>query len=113
MTMTPSIECTEHSEHVEHGEHGEPRVDTTQAILLSELVGGLTAVRNEAALRRTIDRWKIRVRDSGFDPDALIDLFKGIRADRDEMSRDYSWAQVDKRELVLVSIDVYTRSCSS
>jgi hypothetical protein len=101
MTTTPSIE---HNEHL---------IDETQASFLNELVSGLTAVRNDAALLRTIDQWKARVRDSGFDPEALIQLFQRVRADRNEIPRDCPWVHVDKRELVLASIDVFTRHGSS
>jgi hypothetical protein len=86
-----------------------PGVDAEQAALIGELVTGLTATRDEAALHRTVDRWKDRVRAGGLDPDALIDLFKCARPDPDGVAGDATWARADKREFVLVCIEVYGR----
>ncbi len=84
--------------------------DAVQARLLSELVAGLTATRNETALCRTIDCWKARVRACGLDPDALIDLVRRECApDRHNVLRDNTWIRADKREFALVCIEVYMR----
>jgi hypothetical protein len=88
--------------------------DAVQAQFLFELVVGLTATRNEPSLRRTIDCWKARVRAGGLDPDALIDLVRRAYAlDRENLSCDSSLIAADKREFVLVCLEVYVRNTTA
>ena len=86
------------------------RVGGPGVALLCELVDRLTATRNEEAVRTTIDTWRDRVYAAGLDPDALFEAFKqapaAVHATCDAVP---SWANVNKRELVLVCVALYAR----
>lgn len=85
-------------------------VDETQAALLCQLVDGLAATRNEEALRSTIDSWRTRVDAAGYDSGELLDLFeRARRVPHRRWSDSHRWANADKREFILVCIDVYSR----
>ena len=89
------------------------RVDGKQkhCSLLCELVDNLTMTRDEAGIRSTIREWIGRARSAGMDPDELLDLFRRTKGDVHSAKRDgWSWTSPDKREFVLVCIEVYSRT---
>jgi hypothetical protein len=87
------------------------QVDGKQCRLLCDLVDGLTRTRDEAGVRSTIREWTGRARSAGLDPDKVLDLFRRTKGDVHSASRDgWSWTNPDKREFVLVCIEVYSRA---
>jgi hypothetical protein len=88
-----------------------PQVDEKQCRLLCDLVDGLTRTRDEAGVRITIREWTGRARSAGLDPEKVLDLFRRTKGDVHSARRDgWSWTNPDKREFVLVCIEVYSRA---
>jgi hypothetical protein len=89
------------------------QVDGEQCRLLCDLVDGLTRTRDETGVRSTIRDWTARARSAGLDPDKVLDLFRRTKGDVHSARRDgWSWTHPDKREFVLVCIEVYSRAGS-
>jgi hypothetical protein len=85
-------------------------VDETQSVLLCGLVDDLAATRNEEGVRATIDAWRTRVAAAGYDAAKLLDFFERTRpVPRRRRGDSQRWADADKREFILVCIEVYSR----
>jgi hypothetical protein len=81
-----------------------------QSTLLCELVDDLAATRSEAGIRATIEAWKTRVDGAGYDASELLALFDRTRpVPRRCRGGSQRWADADKREFILVCIEVYSR----
>lgn len=89
-------------------------LEEVQSAFLCELVDGLTATRNEQAVRTTIDAWTDRVQAAGLDPNEVLAAFKEapavVHPSGDESPR---WANPNKREFVLACFALYSRGRAS
>lgn len=89
-------------------------LDDADSTFLCELVDGLTATRDEQAVRTTIDAWKDRVQAAGLDPDEVLAAFREAPSTAQPSGDDSQrWANPNKREFVLACVALYSRGRAS